>query len=207
MIMLSATDKRRAGIRRRYDTARRDRKREPVSLAALRVGDLKRLFVARYGHELPDDDAGRDDALIMAHHLARQPNAERRIPAWLGLNAPWMNPREARDLTAKVLAKPLRWRADKLARRLNLHEAERQRLRITTIGAVDLDKAERKARRKLRARQRKEERRRAKGAKPRAEYEARSLTRTKPWEALGMSRRTWYRRGTKPTRGTSPATA
>jgi hypothetical protein len=64
MIMLSATDKRRAGIRRRYDTARRDRKREPVSMAALRVGDLKRLFISRYGRELPDDDAGRDDALV-----------------------------------------------------------------------------------------------------------------------------------------------
>lgn len=35
-------------------------------------------------------------------------------------------------------------------------------------------------------------------AVPRAEYEANSITRTKPWEALGMSRATWYRKG-KPT--------
>jgi hypothetical protein len=30
---------------------------------------------------------------------------------------------------------------------------------------------------------------------PRAEYENNSLTRLKPWEALGMSRATWYRNG------------
>jgi hypothetical protein len=195
---------RHAEIARRYNLNQRER--QPVSMAALRIGDLKRLFAARYGHELPDDDSGRDDALIMAHHLARQPNAERRIPIWLGLNAPWMNTAEARELTGKVLAKPLRWRADKLAIRLNLHEAERQRLRITTIGAVDVDKAERLARRRIRGRQREEQRRRASSAKPRAEYEANSLTRTKPWEALGISRATWYRLHRQP-RETSPCAA
>lgn len=30
---------------------------------------------------------------------------------------------------------------------------------------------------------------------PRAEYEANSITRAQPWEALGMSRATWYRKG------------
>jgi len=30
---------------------------------------------------------------------------------------------------------------------------------------------------------------------PRAEYEDNSLTRLKPWEDLGMSRATWYRKG------------
>jgi predicted transcriptional regulator len=32
-------------------------------------------------------------------------------------------------------------------------------------------------------------------AQPRAEYEAQSVERAKPWEALGISRATWYRRG------------
>lgn len=35
-------------------------------------------------------------------------------------------------------------------------------------------------------------------ALPRPEYEANSITRAAPWEALGMSRATWYRKG-KPT--------
>ena len=30
---------------------------------------------------------------------------------------------------------------------------------------------------------------------PRTEYEANSISRAKPWEALGMSRATWYRKG------------
>jgi hypothetical protein len=142
----------------------------------------------------------------MAHHLARQLHPERRIPAWLSLCTPWMSQHEVETLTAKVVAKPIRWRADTLGKRLNLTDADRSRLKITTIGAVDADKAERKARRELRARRRKEECRLSKGAKPRTEYEAQSLTRTKPWEALGISRATWYRLG-KPTAETSPATA
>lgn len=34
----------------------------------------------------------------------------------------------------------------------------------------------------------------------RAEYEANSLSRSKPWEALGMSRASWYLKG-KPKKG------
>ncbi len=30
---------------------------------------------------------------------------------------------------------------------------------------------------------------------PRTEYEASSITRAKPWEAMGISRATWYRKG------------
>jgi hypothetical protein len=164
----------------------------------LGIAELRRLFTARYGRVLPDDDAGRDDALIMAHHLANRPDAGRHISSWLTLWAPWMTSSEAAALTAKVLAKPLRWRADTLANLLHLTEAERQRLSITTIGACDLNKAGRLSRRRLRARLRKEERRRAAGAKSRADYEANSVNRTRPWEVLQMSRASWYRSG-KPT--------
>jgi hypothetical protein len=49
-----------------------------------------------------------------------------------------------------------------------------------------------------RHRKREEARRRASGAVDRATYEANSASRQKPWEALGMSRASWYRAG-KPT--------
>jgi hypothetical protein len=74
-------------------------------------------------------------------------------------------------------------------------EVERHPLGITTIGAIDVTKEERKARRHHRARDGDELRRRRKGAKPRADYEANSISRTKPWLALGMSRASWYRAG------------
>jgi len=147
---------------------------------------------------LPDDDAGRDEALVMAHHLARRPGDRRRhITAWLELWAPWMPPAEVAALITAVLARPIRWRADTLAQRLNLTDAERRRLRITTIGASDKTKAQRLAERKERKRAadrlRRQRNRQARGARPRPDYEATSLTRIKPWERLGMSRAGWYR--------------
>jgi hypothetical protein len=203
--MTTRIEARRAEIARRY---RRKRCNRPVSMAALRIAELRRLFKARYRDVLPDDDAGRDEALVMAHHLAhRAGDPRRRITGWLELQAPWMTPAEIAALISTVLAKPLRWRADKLAARLNLTEAERRRLRITTIGAVDRTKAERIADRKRRKRLIERARRRARGVRPRAEYQRSSVSRAKPWLALGISRRTWYRQRAFSESGTSPWTA
>jgi hypothetical protein len=106
-----------------------------------------------------------------------------------------MSKQEIAAITTKVIAKPIRWRADKLGIRLRLTEAERTRLGITTIGSIEVTKAERAKRRRERDRLRRQSQLRAQGAKPRADYEANSISRTKPWERLGMSRRTWYRAG------------
>ncbi|WP_369723087.1 hypothetical protein AB8Z38_03100 [Bradyrhizobium sp. LLZ17] len=185
---------------------RRKRDREPFSVAAARPNEIQRILADRYGRELPDDDAGRDDAFVMVNALAWRPNAQRRIPSWLSLWAPWMPADEVQALTAKLIAKPYRWGPDTIGKRLNLMDVDRTRLKITTIGGVDVGKAERLARRKQRARQREEQRRRANGSKTRAEYEAQSVSRSKPWEALGMSRARWYRLG-KPAAETSPCAA
>jgi hypothetical protein len=98
-------------------------------------------------------------------------------------------------LVARTTAKPHRLTADKVGHLLRLTEDERQGLGITTIGSVEVSKAERAERRKEADRQRKERRRRSKGAKPRCDYEAESLSRNRPWEMLGMSRAAWYRAG------------
>lgn len=44
-------------------------------------------------------------------------------------------------------------------------------------------------------------------AQPRAEFLAQALTHTKPWEVLGMSRATWYRRGKPAVPDRATATA
>jgi hypothetical protein len=98
---MSGAGARHAEIARRYETKSL---RKPVSIAALRIAELRRLFLSRYGTVLPDDDAGRDDALIMAHHLAKRPNPERNIGLLLGLWAPWMSKAEAEVLIERVLA-------------------------------------------------------------------------------------------------------
>ena len=173
--------------------------RKPISMAAIRCAELSRLFGDRYGAVLPDDDSGCDDVRIMAHHLALMSgNQFERIASWIASSAPWMTPETAQVLIEKAIAKPLRWRADKLGARLNLTAADRARLGIKTIGACDMTKTEREAARKARKRQAKREQRRKQGSKPRAQYLAESAEHTKPWEAEGCSRRTWYRRQRQP---------
>jgi hypothetical protein len=82
--------------------------------------------------------------------------------------------------------------ADNLARFLGVTYAQRQALRLTTIGSVNVKKRARKELRKRRDRMAKERKRRASGVLSRAEYEANS-TAAKA-RAEGVSRMTIYRR-------------
>lgn len=181
-------------IARRYEH-KSPKPRKPFSLCSLRIAELRRLFQARFGYVLPDDNIGREHARAMAHHLAQRPgDAGHRIKMFLEIWAPWMSPAEVPGLIRTIVNRPRKFTADRLATLLALTDVERTRLRITTIGAIDLTKAERKARRSKRDRERRREERRAQGAKPRAEYEGNSISRRKPWEASGISRATWYRK-------------
>ncbi len=180
-----------AEIRIRYAWSRRERPAQ--SFAALRLQDLEAIFGSRWGRHLPDDDAGREDARIAAHHLANLPRGDRtgNVISWLARWAPWMSPRQMGVLATEAIERNIRWKADTLARRIRLTDRERSALCVRTIGAIDLGKADRAKRRR---RANKESLRRAKGAVPRAEYEAKSLAQRKPWQAQGISRATWYRR-------------
>ena len=89
--------------------------------------------------------------------------------------------------------------ADSVARQLGLTYRVREELGITTIGSIDIGKRARKVLRQRKARLREEARRRRRGAKPQSE----SLSQTQPWKALGISRRTWYRRQNKKALGTT----
>jgi hypothetical protein len=195
---------------RHREIARRYKRARPAfSMPALRCAEINRLLVSRYGPTLPDDDAGRDDARIMAHHLARlSGDPAQRVGKWLIEHAPWQSVTERTTMIDDVTAKPRKWRADKLAARLGLQDEERTRLRIKTIGATDVTKVERTKRRKDAAKQSKAAARRATGAQPRAEYEAASIARAQPWIIIGISRRTWYRRSQQTANrdGTSPGT-
>jgi len=89
-------------------------------------------------------------------------------------------------------------KADDVAAMLGLEYADRQRLHICTIGAVDMTKRRRAIERKVR-KQEKDRinaaiKRRKDGAISREEYLAESLARARPWERLGISRRTYYRK-------------
>ncbi|PIO96585.1 hypothetical protein CJ014_24800 [Pleomorphomonas carboxyditropha] len=82
---------------------------------------------------------------------------------------------------------------------LHLTAEERWACSITTMMAIDETKAERLAAvaedRRQRDRERKRRERAGTVKKQRTIYEAGSISRAKPWEALGMSRASWYRAG------------
>jgi hypothetical protein len=88
--------------------------------------------------------------------------------------------------------------AQEAAKRLGVDLEERTDFELRSIGAVDSTReilvADAKDRKRERDRLRMAEKRLAAGAEPRAVYEQKSLSQTKPWEALGVSRRTWERR-------------
>lgn len=187
--------KRLAAVNLKYNLRRKKLPRP--SMASLRLRELHRLFAARYGPTLPDDDAGRDDIEIVAHHLAWLPgNTRTRIDSWIALYAPWMGIDERGMLIDRVTTGRKRWSADELARLLGLTMKERTKLAIRTIGAIDMSKRERIKLRKERNRFATNARRRAQGVRTRKEYLANAASRLEPWKAEGMSERTWYRRQT-----------
>jgi hypothetical protein len=97
---------------------------------------------------------------------------------------------EARDIIEKARSTSRPRTPDGWARALGLTYARRQRIGITTIGAIDVNKRQRTHLRKLRENERYRRRRQALGATPRTQ----SLSALKPWAAEGISRRTWERR-------------
>ena len=164
----------------------RKRRRCPRPKIFIRIRELERVFADRYGPVLPNDDAGLDDIFVMVNHLAHLNEPDQRIAAWLQRWAPWFGDAA---LIRAVMLKPLKWRADTLAKRIGLNYATRTRLRITMIGATDCGKAKRLALRKKRATARERARRAKTGAVPHAT----SAAQTQPWKVRGVSRATYYR--------------
>lgn len=103
---------------------------------------------------------------------------------------PWMSAAEARELAEEVIARPREWKADDLAAELGVTMALRDALHLRTIGAIDCNARQRKRLRRKRDAAAKAAKRLAAGARPHAE----STERTRPWEAEGISRVTYYRR-------------
>ena len=167
-------------------------RRRRFHFGRVRVAEIQRLVLHRHGR-LPDSD----DAVIYLGAVAENLD---HVQCDVALNVAltlhyWVRSvggavAEA-DVEHVARETPLRRRsADALGKVLRLTESERAACRITTFGAIDCTRAQRTARRKEKARERKRADRLAAGATPRAQ----SLSRTRPWEAEGVSRRTWERR-------------
>src|SRR5690242_7932129 len=119
-----------AGPARPGDGGRLLRRRGKPSLMILRIAELRRLFVQRYGPDgLPDDDAGRGDLRVLLEHQARLPaDAAWRLTSTIERWAPWMSRDSARVLVDEVVTTPRKWTAQALGEELGLRSTERQAL-------------------------------------------------------------------------------
>ena len=108
----------------------------------LRLGDLQKFLRFRYGHTLPDDDAGREDlhelllpiSLGTNGHWSKMKNA---IEVW----APWMDSGEAMQVIDRVNRAPRHLRqptARQVGDRLSVTNQERECLKLKTIKPVDM---------------------------------------------------------------------
>ncbi|MBX4895329.1 hypothetical protein [Rhizobium bangladeshense] len=175
-----------------------------------RMREIEKLIRHRHGEIVPE----ADDALIYVEVIASLAFVEfgegfvEVVLGWAARWLPWAGKAAIEEVIyerTKLRFSPLS--ADALAHALHLSYAERSTLGIRTIGAFDVPKAKReklqKAKRRQRDRCRKEEQRRGAGAISRADYLANAFSQTRPWEAFGISRRTWERRG-KPMPDSAP---
>lgn len=100
----------------------------------------------------------------------------------------------------KAVEHPRFFSADGLARWLRVSYTERQRIGLKTIGAYDVNRAERDRRWRHEYNERRREEyareRDRRGGMTRNQYlAANRKTRERTWELLGMSRTDWYRKG------------
>lgn len=166
----------------------------------------------RWAHSYPEIPDGARDHFIFcaAISLAWSVDTEMLPSSIMGfareaglLDIPSWSPQRVEQVTSSVVR-----RARSEAREGGSSQYKQRRasiielLGITPAQAEDLDLTqldpsdERRKQRSIEAnRQRQEKHRRQQGSMPREDYLAGSLARSRPWEALDISRSAWYKRG------------
>jgi hypothetical protein len=174
-------------LKAKYKADARDKRQSKPSfcLSAKTLRELERLYLHRWGRHLPDDDAGRDDLHLALAYVA---GLEGKIE-WAADRAPWLPREDAEALAAEISVAPRWLKARALSERLGLTERERIALGIETIRPIDVNDETLAERTRQKDRERKARNRKLAGApKPIP------LSQSKPWEAEGISKATWYRR-------------
>ena len=173
------------------------------SLQQQRVNEINRIIAFRHGgllSVLRDGTYAGDEVTIIrlvAHHCRDLPNPQGRFETWSQDHAPCLSKADVRAHFEKAINHPRKFKAVKIGWMLKLSKLHRQALDIRTIDAYDWEPGEKAALKSQRKAEAETRRRRRNGAIPRTEYEAKSLSTQKPWEADGISRSTYYRRKRK----------
>jgi hypothetical protein len=182
----------------------RKRQRKTFSFANLRLREIERIVPTLDCDQMHDLLPEVACALWVILTQRGRPLLDGELPMRIG---EWCvragMPKFTKDevgLAAKLAMRRNRLaQADKLATVLDLHDADRHRLAITTIGAVDKTKRQRlaayKQRKRVKDLMRKAVKRRAAIKPSRSEWlSGNHHSRTRPWKRAGMSRASWYRR-------------
>lgn len=137
-------------IKRRYERKGKVGKRTKP-MAAIRLAELARWLDDRAGaDQLEPSQWSEGIARIFVHHFVTLADGNRRAADWLGTRCPWISTRDREYMITEANHCPLKWSADKLAWKIGLTDAKRSELKITTIGAIDVTREQRAARRKAR---------------------------------------------------------
>jgi hypothetical protein len=182
-------------MRRRYG---RGRKNVRVWQNGKRLKDIRRRIEFHQSAKFHDFIKDRGKYLIAAAcHYPESEELEVWLPRWFAdhLQMPGF---PDLDVKMQVLIdhkhKLKRLSPEAIAELLPTTFDDRQAMELWTFGAIDMSPRQRrnasKKERRRKERERVAKKRQAAGAKPRAE----SISRTKPWEAEGISRATWHRR-------------
>ena len=169
-------------------------------LRRLRLSDHYKYLRGRYPEGLPDADDGHEDLCELLLIISLAAGCYRKMKMAIKNWAGWMSEDEAEQLVDSINRTP-DYQRKRTARQMgeiwNLTYAERQSWGIRTVSPSDITEEEFLRRRKDRKNFLDLKRRLALGRMTRAQYRdsfATSLSRTKPWEAECISRRTWERR-------------
>lgn len=161
-----------------------------------RLREIDTVAKARYGRVLPASaDATPFLTAVAFTANAMGVNTQRAVAGWCARFAPHLAARVDDifpPIRLEVEGRRYDLNADDAADLLGVTFEERQSLSLRTIGACDLTpdafRVARKEAKRKRDRERLAQKRKAK--RPRSK----ALMRVRPWEAEGISRRTWYRR-------------
>jgi hypothetical protein len=162
---------------------RRDRRVNVINFSqSVRIGEIKRVLRDFYG-ELENDKEGRALFAILLHSIVSIGSPARKLMRCQEERAefaPWLSDDAFERMADQAIKRPRRWRADLLAQRLGVTDADRTRLKLHTIGATDCDKEER-------ARLRQERWNAKRRKQTRAEYEGPASARRLEAAALGIT--------------------
>lgn len=162
----------------------------------VRLGHVRKVVLEKFRCDTNLSDRDRSwiiEALLHAQRAVDAPRTLKKTSSWSAEHLPWATPKEIL-LEWDGMKRSAPMRASDYGQALQLTDQERERLKVWRIYPIDMTYEELQARSKARKRERDRGRKRRARAAAGAKKRPTSLAKSKPWEAMGVSRATYYRR-------------